>query len=73
MLRLLHKLLEVNPYFRPTAKECLADPIFNDIRNEEMEAEAPCFIQQSVYMPGVFDYEENEHTKFAIKDYKTIL
>ena len=61
LLKLLHKLLEVNPHFRPTAKECLQDPFFDSVRNPSVEVDATCTIQQSVYMPGIFDYEASEH------------
>lgn len=30
---ILKDLLQINPYFRKTASECLQNPIFDDIRN----------------------------------------
>ena len=73
LLRILHGLLEVNPYFRPSAKECLSDPYFNDVRNREMEVDAPFSIQQSVYQPGTYSYENDEHIKYSCHDYKVLL
>ena len=34
-------MLEFNPYFRPTAKELLKNPIFDEIRIEENETISP--------------------------------
>ena len=35
---ILQNLLTINPYFRWTASECLAHPIFDDIRNSSLES-----------------------------------
>ena len=35
---ILENLLTVNPYFRWTARECLAHPMFDDIRDSANEA-----------------------------------
>ena len=32
---IVNNLLAINPYFRWTAVECLAHPIFDDIRQED--------------------------------------
>lgn len=38
---MLSDMLEFNPFFRPTAKELLQQPIFNQIRVPGLEASAP--------------------------------
>jgi N-dimethylarginine dimethylaminohydrolase len=51
-------MLEFNPYFRPTAKECLQNRIFDEIRVPGLEAAAPFKINiecdRNEYQ---FDYE----------------
>ncbi len=37
LIALLEGLLQVNPYFRPSAAECLKNTIFDSIRCKEME------------------------------------
>ena len=34
LVDILSKMLEFNPYFRPTAKELMKHPVFNNIRNK---------------------------------------
>jgi len=40
LVNLLDGLLQVNPYFRPSAAECLKNTIFDSIRCKEMEKSA---------------------------------
>jgi hypothetical protein len=40
-VELLKGMLEFNPYFRLTARECLKNKIFDDIRISEIEKSAP--------------------------------
>lgn len=58
ILDLLQQMLEFNPYFRPTAKECLQNRIFDEIRVPGLEAAAPFKINiecdRNEYQ---FDYE----------------
>ena len=37
MVNILKKMMAFNPSKRPAAKEILKDPIFDDIRQEEVE------------------------------------
>lgn len=46
-------MLEFNPFFRPTAKECLQSKIFDEIRVPDLEAAAPFKINIEV--------DRNEH------------
>lgn len=41
VIELLLSLLEFNPQYRLSAKECLRHPIFDDIRVERLEQGAP--------------------------------
>ena len=59
ILSLLREMLEFNPYFRPTAKECLQSPLFSNIRVQGLEASAPFKINIDVDRnEHKFDYEE---------------
>ena len=52
-------MLEFNPYFRPTAKECLQSKLFDSIRVAGLEASAPFKINIDVDRNEYkFDYEE---------------
>ena len=52
-------MLEFNPYFRPTAKECLQSKVFDAIRVPGLEASAPFKINIDIDRnENKFDYEE---------------
>ena len=73
LLNLLSDLLAFNPQFRPTAKECLKNPIFDDIRVPGLEKSAPYKINIDVDRHEYqFDYENltNSNTN---KDEKEII
>ncbi len=54
-------MLEFNPYFRPTAKECLQNKIFDNIRVAGLEISAPFKINIDVDRNQYqFDYENAE-------------
>lgn len=58
-------MLEFNPYYRPTAKECLQSKLFDSIRVPGLEASAPFKINIDVDRNEFkFDYEET-NTKFS--------
>ena len=40
LLKLVLDMLEYNPFFRPSAKECLQNPIFDEIRVTMLERDA---------------------------------
>jgi hypothetical protein len=44
-------LIQFNPYFRTNAKECLKHNIFDEIRAEELEQDAPFKIYLNVDQP----------------------
>ena len=41
LVDLVQSMTEFNPGFRPTAKECMQNPVFDSIRNARFETEAP--------------------------------
>jgi serine/threonine protein kinase len=41
LVQLLREMLQFNPYYRPTAKECLQHKIFDHIRVAGLESNAP--------------------------------
>ena len=63
-------MLELNPAFRPTAKECMQNPIFDTIRNTKFETDAPYPITQDIFKPDVYDYETDKDLKYTLSDYK---
>lgn len=66
LLRILQSLLSFNPHFRPSAKECLQNPLFYNIRNPLMEVEAPFQVQQAIFASGVYDYDRGEHSRYKL-------
>ena len=73
ILVLLREMLEFNPFFRPTAKECLSNPIFKNIRVPGLEASAPFKINIDVDRNDhKFDYEET-NVKFADLNHDKII
>ena len=62
---ILSNLLTINPYFRWTASECLAHPIFNDIRNPSFESIPGKKIKLDVDQDDAFNYEEGVSEKFT--------
>ena len=59
-MKILSDMLEFNPYFRPTAKECLSNKIFDSIRVPGLESSAPFKINIDVDRNEFeFDYENS--------------
>ena len=61
---ILSNLLSVNPYFRWTPKECLAHPMFDDIRDPSNEVSCNNKIYLPIHQEGAFDYEEGIGEKY---------
>ena len=57
---MLENMTEFNPYFRPSAKELLKNKIFDDIRLESIESDAPYKI--------LVDIDRDEHLKPNYED-----
>ena len=50
-------MLEYNPFFRPSAKECLQNPIFDEIRVPALERDAPEMIVADIDEVLPIDYD----------------
>ena len=73
ILVLLREMLEFNPFFRPTAKECFSNPLFKNIRVPGLEASAPFKINIDVDRnEHKFDYEE-QNIKFTDLNHQKII
>lgn len=70
---MLKSLLSFNPYFRWSPSECLAHPVFDDIRSHQLEQSAPHKIRLEVDSDDAFDYTEGKSNKFTKEDYLNIL
>jgi len=58
LLSLMTSMMEFNPHFRPTAKECLQNSLFDAIRVPALETSAPFKINIDVDRNHFqFDYE----------------
>ena len=71
MITLLADMLSYNPQFRPTAKECLKNPIFDEIRVPGLEKSAPYKINIDVDRNEYqFDYDNltNSNTQKSEKE-----
>jgi serine/threonine protein kinase len=53
-------MLTFNPKNRPSAKTCLANPLFNDIRIENLEDDAPFKVSSSIDKEGCVNYESSK-------------
>ena len=67
---ILNNLLLINPYFRWTASECLAHPIFDDIRDySDAEVTSSKKLKLDVDQCDAFNYEEGISEKYKTNDY----
>ena len=51
-------MLSFNPSTRPTTLDCLANPLFDCIRDTSLESSAPYKVKMPLDEEGMFDYEE---------------
>ena len=70
---ILKNLLQLNPYFRWTSKECLSNSYFDDVRVAASEIPTKVKIQLVVDKDGSFNYEENLSQMFTQNDYQNII
>ena len=57
-------MLEINPYFRKSARELIKNPYFDEIRVKDNEEHAPVKIKLDIDADGSFNYEEGKSTNF---------
>ena len=65
---ILLNLLTINPYFRWTASECLAHPVFDDIRVKKSEGTTKKKLKLAVDQDDAFDYGRGVSNKFKTED-----
>ena len=70
---IIQNLLTLNPYFRWTASECLAHPMFDDIRDSDAEVTSSKKLKLDVDQCDAFNYEEGISKKYKTNDYMQIL
>ena len=49
-------MLQFNPYLRPSAKELLDHPFFNEVRQEENEVQSKVHLRLDIDLPLFFNY-----------------
>jgi serine/threonine protein kinase len=65
LVELLKSLVQVNPFFRPTAKECLKNPVFDTIREQVKEkTQITSKIKLEIDHDKAFDYASGVSTVF---------
>ena len=62
-------LLELNPYFRQSALECLKDPIFDNIRISACEQSATEKLKLLIDRDEAFDYDTGKSKMYSHHDY----
>ena len=67
---LLLSMLELNPYFRSSIKECLNFEIFDAIRVRDLEEDAPWKIHLDVDQEDAFNYDNVDQSPYNINDYR---
>ena len=74
MVELLKSLIQVNPFFRPTAKECLKCPVFDQIREAMKEkTQISSKIKLDIDHDDAFDYATGASAKYQKDDYLNIV
>ena len=66
-------MLEINPYFRKSAKELIKFPIFDQIRRPKLEENAPQKLKLLVDSEDAYDYLKGDSNKFTTEDYLNII
>ena len=71
---MLESMLEFNPMFRNSAKECLKNEMFDDIRVKELEQGAPFEIELACDEMDAYDYStDQDHFCGTVKEYKKLI
>ena len=71
--QVLKGLMEFNPYFRLTPKECLKSPLFDKIRVPILERDAPLKIFLDIDKDDAFDYHTQQSKEFTMPRLRQIL
>lgn len=70
LVELLDGMLQLNPAFRLTARECLQHKIFEKFKNKRPE---PNVMEMPLYADDQYDYEYHRHTGLQYEDLKKLL
>ena len=73
ILEMLSQMLSINPFFRPTAKECLSNPIFDAVRDTTKEVSISQKIKLEIDSDEAFDYDSGGSGMFTVNDYTQII
>lgn len=70
LIKLVRSMVQFNPYFRPTAAECLNSKLFDQIRSPDQEAAAPRQIELEIDAKSELasDYEQVMDGTYDFKD-----
>ena len=73
LLELLENMLQINPYQRWSPAECLAQPIFDEIRREVLEKAPQAKISLGVDQDDSYNYEQCTSRKYSRRDYMRMI
>lgn len=73
VIQAIDSLLQFNPQFRGKPAELLKLPVFDSVRDVNLEKPAPWRINLEVDAEGAFDYESQRSSKFSIHHLKAKL
>jgi len=64
--RILQKMLHIDPSKRITPKEALKDPMFNSVRDAELETSSSFKVRVPIEEEGMFDYAEFKNHSLSL-------
>lgn len=73
IIQTIDSLLQFNPQFRAKPAELLKLPVFDSVRDPNLEKPAPWRINLEVDAEGTFDYDNQRSSKFSISHLKAML
>lgn len=65
---ILTSLIQINPFFRKSANECLRESIFDDIRDRTLERSPHVKVMLEIDQDDAFDYKNCVSLKYQLKD-----
>ena len=70
---MLSSLLKFDPNKRITAKQALMNPMFDNVRDPELEQNSTFKVKVDIENPGMFDYEEYKHHGLNVEQMQQLL
>ena len=71
--KLLDQLLNLNPFFRPTALECIKNPLFDKVRDKKLEVLSFGKLNLDIDQDDVFDYVDQTQHNINIDQYVQLI